>query len=81
MSFPLAHPHGIGTPPPTPSTEAPLQMPPESNHDASSDWLTITVVIVLSLLGAVLVVAVIVIVASAASMSYDTSVCGKSCLL
>ena len=68
MSFPLAHPHGTGTPPPTPSKEAPLQMPPESNHDASSDWLTITVAVVLSLLGAVLVVAVIVIVASTASM-------------
>lgn len=64
MSFPLAHPHGTGTPPPTPNTEAPLQMPPESNHDSSSDWLSITAAVVLSMLGAVLVVAVIVIVAS-----------------
>lgn len=81
MSLPLAHPHGTGTPPPTPNTEAPLQMPPQSNHGASSDWLSITAAVMLSTLGAVLVVAVIVIIAS---MEYDhwfTSVCGRSCLL
>ena len=84
MSLPLAHPHGTGTPPPTPNTEAPLQMPPQSDHGASSDWLSITAAVMLSILGAVLVVAVIVIIASMANTQHDhwfTSVCGRSYLL
>lgn len=81
MSLPLAHPHGTGTPPPTPNTEAPLQMPPQSNHGASSDWLNITAAVMFSTLGAVLVVAVIVIIASMEHDRWFTSVCGRSCLL